>query len=117
MTIFNPAHAAKCYEYFDDEWRTRIFQCPVCGWSGTHEEMDGPNLYRELFDCGCKNCDKMILIVSYPTGKQIIEAAANGNEHAQQELAIRFGEGRALEAYKKEIEAINRTLNFGNNSS
>ena len=89
MTVFNSGKSAARYAYFDDEWRTKVFRCPDCGWSGSYEEMDGPNLFNELFDCACKNCDKMLLIVAYPTRQQTIEAAALGNKEAQRELARR----------------------------
>jgi hypothetical protein len=26
------------YEYYDEEWRTKVFKCPECQWSGTYDE-------------------------------------------------------------------------------
>ena len=113
MTIFNCPIPAAHYKYYDDEWRTRTFKCPQCGWEGMYEEMDGPNLFNELFDCECLKCDKILLIVTYPTMNETIEAAALGNEHAKRELGTRSGEGEYFEEFKKEVEEVNQELRAG----
>ena len=41
---------AEHYEYYDEEWRTHVYVCPECSWSGTHEEMRGPYMFEELCD-------------------------------------------------------------------
>ena len=98
------------YEYYDEEWRTKIFKCPDCGWSGICEEMDGPNIFKELADYGCKQCYKMLLIVSHPFMSQTIEAAAAGNEHALYELGVRSMKGEHWEDFKRRTEEANQML-------
>jgi len=44
--------------------------------------------YAELTDFSCPSCDKMILIVSYPTLHEIKQAALSGNAEAIKELRI-----------------------------
>ena len=90
---------ALIFGYFDDEWRTGVFTCPVCGWRGRHDEMSGPNLFRELMDFECPSCDKMLLIVGYATYEQVREAAAKGNEEAIRALGVRGGVGERQEDY------------------
>lgn len=42
--------------------------------------------FSELMDFSCPSCDKMILIVSYPTLEEIEQAAAYGNTEAIAQL-------------------------------
>jgi predicted RNA-binding Zn-ribbon protein involved in translation (DUF1610 family) len=80
---FNSYGTASC-GYFEEEWRTRIFTCPKCGWSGTHEDMTGPNHDYFLIDYECPECEKMMLILHMPTRKELCEKALAGNERARQ---------------------------------
>ena len=98
------------YDYYDDEWRTKNFQCPKCNWSGTQNEMDGPNIFKELVDYCCGHCEEMLLIVSHPFLSQTYEAAAAGNEHALYELGVMSGEGKYYDEFKREIEKANQVL-------
>jgi len=101
---------SEVYEYYDEEWRDKVFQCPECGWSGTHEEMAGPNIFEELVDYACQRCDKMLLIVSHPYMSQTLEAAAAGNEYALFELGVMSGEGEHFEKFKHDMESLNRVV-------
>ncbi len=58
--------------------------CPSCGWVG--RGADNEELYEELLDVCCPECDRMLLIVPHPTGDETRAAAAAGNLHAQAEL-------------------------------
>ena len=71
--------------YFEHELSDPA-RCEVCGWAGTAEEAAG-ELYQELMDFRCPDCDRIILIVSYPTVAEMREYAAAGNEKAIRELA------------------------------
>ena len=46
--------------------------CRSCGWTGPGKGNE--ELYEELLDVSCPECDRMILIVPYPT----IDADAGG---------------------------------------
>jgi predicted RNA-binding Zn-ribbon protein involved in translation (DUF1610 family) len=101
---------ALIFDYFDDGWRTDVYTCPMCGWEGSHWEMSGPNLFRELMDFECPECEKMLLIVNYATYKEAREAAAKGNQEAVYALGVMSGEGPHWEDYKLKIEAYNQGL-------
>jgi hypothetical protein len=96
--------------YYAEEWRTAAFVCPECAWVGTHDEMAGPNVFDELMDYGCPRCEKMLLIINYPTHEETVEAAARGNRHAEYQLGVMSGEGEHWEDYKRRIEAYNQGL-------
>lgn len=66
-------------EYFSD-WRDRAYSCP-CGWTGAHGALDTV-LFRELMELSCPDCEKHVLLVSFPTGDDIVRAAAEGNAEA-----------------------------------
>ena len=100
------------YEYYDDEWRTKVFQCSRCDWSGTCEDMAGPNIYEELVDYRCGKCFNMLLIVSHPFWSQTLEAAAAGNEYALYEIGVRSGEGKYYEQFMWDLEEANKKI-FG----
>lgn len=76
---------AQIRKYYDLDWRIEEFKCPDCGWSGKMDEMSN-ELFNEVMDFSCPSCDKMILIVSYPTLDEIEEAAASGNAEAIAQL-------------------------------
>jgi hypothetical protein len=69
--------------YYEVEMTDSI-SCP-CGWSGT--VFDGFEPYGELYDVRCEECNRMLLIVSYPTVEETKEAAAAGNPRAIKGLA------------------------------
>ncbi len=73
--------------YYDTTWRLQEFTCPTCGWCGCVDDME-QDWYAELTDFSCPSCDKMILIVSYPTLHEIKQAALSGNAEAIKELRI-----------------------------
>ena len=60
---------AQIFKYYDD-WKSEIFTCPKCGWTGTFED-GSVEYYDELMDCSCPKCPvfsaPMLAIVSYPT--------------------------------------------------
>jgi hypothetical protein len=60
--------------------------CPDCGWTGRGP--DNEEHFRDLLDVRCPQCDRMLLIVSYPTDEETRAAAAAGNEAAAAELPI-----------------------------
>jgi transcription elongation factor Elf1 len=108
MTVSYNCYGTPIYDAYDeDEWRTKDFTCPKCGWRGNPREMSGPNLFRELMDFECPKCEKMLLIVGYATYQETLEAAARGNEHAKCQLGVMSGEGEHWEAFKRMIEACN----------
>jgi hypothetical protein len=98
MTLSYDYYGTPIYSYYDEEWRTETFTCRECGWSGTDEEMDGPNPYSDLFDCCCVKCDTIMLIVAYPTMEETIQAANSGNPEARQQLAFTGWKGGNLDA-------------------
>jgi 5'-deoxynucleotidase YfbR-like HD superfamily hydrolase len=55
-----PARIIKYEDYDEND----ILECPICKWKGKPE--GNIEYYDDLFDVSCPNCDKMILIVSYP---------------------------------------------------
>lgn len=65
--------------YFGD-WRARSYACE-CGWSGPSTDL-GSEPFDELARYSCPKCDKRLVLVTYPTGDEIKEAAARGNEEA-----------------------------------
>jgi hypothetical protein len=68
------------WDYDGDE----ILTCPSCGWKGRARDNAEP--YDALLDVRCGECDRMLLIVSYPTAAETRAAAAAGNPRAQREL-------------------------------
>jgi len=64
---FMSENPAKIIEYSDYD-KNEILECPICHWKGKAE--GHIEYYDDLFDVSCPNCDKMILVVSYPLVKQ-----------------------------------------------
>lgn len=62
----NRAHIIEYKDYHEDI----SLKCPVCGWNGTPKSSGGIEYYDDLFDVSCPNCDKMLLVVSYPIIKK-----------------------------------------------
>lgn len=77
---------ARIYSYFDG-YRNDTFHCPSCSWTGGFEQLDQEQ-YHDLFDGSCPQCGKMLIVVSFPTLKEIRKAAADGNEEAQHMLPM-----------------------------
>lgn len=44
------------YNYFDDTWRTKIFHCRKCGWSGTYDQAQISH-HQDFMDVLCPRCD------------------------------------------------------------
>jgi hypothetical protein len=57
--------AAKILHHHEYEPTERLV-CPVCAWSGLAKEAD-TEPFEALFDVRCPECDKMLLIVSFPS--------------------------------------------------
>jgi hypothetical protein len=76
--------SAKILNYYAFDDGAEI-TCPECGWSGAAREAS-VEYYKELFDVSCPRCDRMILIVNYPTPAETKEAAELGNPRAQEEM-------------------------------
>lgn len=66
------------FEYSD----ASPLRCPECNWSGIAQE-GVREAHADLFDVSCPKCEKMLLVVPYPTFDQIREAAQNGRPDAQ----------------------------------
>lgn len=62
-TTFMSEKPARIIEYSNYN-ENEILECPVCKWKGKAE--GHIEYYDDLFDVTCPNCDKMILVVSYP---------------------------------------------------
>lgn len=75
--------AAKTIGYWDYDPEA-LLRCETCGWRGPGSANQEP--YDTLLDVHCPECDRMLLIVPYPTTKQTRAAAAAGNERAIAEL-------------------------------
>jgi predicted RNA-binding Zn-ribbon protein involved in translation (DUF1610 family) len=67
------------------EWRGKTFNCPNCDWLGSIGDMH-MEAHAELADYSCPRCDKIVVIVSYPTIEETRTAAAAGNAEAAAEL-------------------------------
>jgi len=76
-----PAKVVSYYEFDGD----RQITCD-CGWSGRAGQ-GSQEIHRELYDISCPACDRMLLIVPYPTHEETRAAAAAGNPSAERELA------------------------------
>jgi predicted RNA-binding Zn-ribbon protein involved in translation (DUF1610 family) len=72
---------ATILEYYNEYRKDRTTSCPDCGWTGVAGDL-AMEMYDELFDLSCPKCDKMLLIVAYPTGPQTKAAAEAGNAEA-----------------------------------
>jgi predicted RNA-binding Zn-ribbon protein involved in translation (DUF1610 family) len=66
---------ADIFDYYSDDWRSKTFTCPGCGWQGAADGMD-MEPHAELADYSCPECDHMILIVNFPTIEETRKAAA-----------------------------------------
>ena len=74
--------SAKILNYYDYD-RDRTISC-LCGWSGICS--DHEDYFTDVLDVRCAKCDRMLLIVGYPSDFQTRAAAAAGNGEAITEL-------------------------------
>lgn len=74
--------SARILSFYDYD-RERSISCP-CGWSGICSENE--DYFREVLDVRCAKCDRMLLIVEYPTHAQTRAAAAEGHRQAIKDL-------------------------------
>lgn len=74
------------HDYFASGWRSRVLDC-ACGWQGDTKSM-AMELHDEVTDYACPQCANLLLIVTHPSLEQVRQAAAEGNQEAQQQLAI-----------------------------
>ena len=76
---------ARHFKYYDGRWRTNSFSCPDCGWIGETKSM-ARAIRKLMIGLSCPDCEKTLLILSYPTPEETREAAAEGNVEAISEL-------------------------------
>jgi hypothetical protein len=81
---YSTGPSAKVLRYYQYDGSKQI-ECPTCGWVGRGDD-GSQELYRELFDVRCPQCDTMLFVVGYPTLAEIEDAAKRGNEEARREL-------------------------------
>lgn len=55
--------------------------CPGCGWTGT-SSTDLKELFTELLEVSCPECERVLQYVVFPTLQETREAAAAGNQRA-----------------------------------
>lgn len=67
-------------DYFSD-WQQRAWICRGCSWSGTGDEAS-IELFAELFELKCPQCDGRLALVLLPTHDSIRSAAADGHPEA-----------------------------------
>lgn len=68
-----------------------------CGWSGTFMDM-AREIYDELVDGSCQQCDTMLVIRSHPTMPEIQADAAARNPGAVDQL-------RSIEHYRSQEQS------------
>lgn len=68
------------HEYFDD-WRKETWVCRNCDWTGTEKEAS-VEIFSELMELNCPQCDGRLAVISFPTTQQISKAAEEGNTEA-----------------------------------
>jgi len=69
-------------DYFS-HWRARGYTCTECGWTGTGKEAS-QELFAELFELNCPQCDSRLDLISFPTEAEIQAAAESGHPEAQE---------------------------------
>jgi hypothetical protein len=75
--------------------------CLQCSWSGFGRDLS-IELFSELIEVNCPNCDRHIQILSFPTKKELVEEAAKGNQEAIDALSrLKRPNQRARRAAKK----------------
>ena len=71
-------------DYFSD-WKQRTWQCSRCEWSGAGSQAS-QELFAELFELNCPDCDARLATIPLPTHETIKRAAANGHPEAMSML-------------------------------
>tara|TARA_Y100001960_G_C14219952_1_gene608510 strand:+ start:122 stop:346 length:225 start_codon:yes stop_codon:yes gene_type:complete len=56
---------SQVFEY-EEDWEKVILTCAECNWKGTFREGD-TEMYTEVMDSSCPNCDIILAVVLYPT--------------------------------------------------
>jgi tetratricopeptide (TPR) repeat protein len=74
---------AKHLKYWDYDCDAGL-TCPSCAWSG--RGADNENYFERLLDVRCPQCERLLLLVAFPTIEETRAAAAAGNTRAQAEL-------------------------------
>jgi hypothetical protein len=77
---------AKVLRYYQYDSAKQL-ACQGCGWVGDGDSAT-TNHFAELFDVCCPRCDRMLLVIGYPTFGEIEEAARRGHPEAQRELEL-----------------------------
>ncbi|MDO8474270.1 MAG: HD domain-containing protein [bacterium] len=62
---FMVKHHVRIIEYSEYS-ENMTLECPICYWAGTPKESGGIEYHDDLLDVSCPNCEKMLLVVSYP---------------------------------------------------
>ena len=99
-----PALLLDYYEYNRHERLT----CPNCSRSGQAEQATLDH-HEELFDISCPRCEKMLLVVGYPTLEHIRQAAAAGNAEAGKGHFASY-EGRPIRVGRGNIAPIDPSV-------
>ena len=85
---FSSAEPARVLDNYYTEFSEEMpLVCPSCHWTGAAKDGDRGE-YKDLFDVRCPKCSKMLLVVPFPTGEQVKEAAAAGNVEAINALPL-----------------------------
>ncbi len=71
---YSSGPSAKVLRYYQYD-SGRNFTCSTCGWKGRGDAASS-NLFADLFDVRCPECDQMLLVVGYPTFDEIEDAAS-----------------------------------------
>jgi len=79
---------SEIFEYYDETWQTKEFQCPDCNWSSRPKEDMQNEFFRESMHFECPECENIMVIVGYPTLDQIQTAAAKGIPEAIEQLKL-----------------------------
>ncbi len=96
---------------FWDYDRDATLTCPGCGWSGSGAGNE--EYFDELLDVSCPQCDRMLLIVSFPTAEETRAAAAAGNPRAEAELpSVDEREERLERALELELKTAGQLPNL-----
>ena len=80
------ASARVLADYWTHYSESAPLKCEACGWEGLIRDGD-IEPYTESFDVSCPKCERMLLVVPYPTVEETRAAALAGNVVAQRELA------------------------------
>jgi hypothetical protein len=73
-----------------DGWQQQEFACatPGCGWVGLGSETGFHEMYEALYEQACPRCGERILVITFPTFRDVREAAQRGVPEAQAALPL-----------------------------